>query len=111
MQVTAPTGTAISRRVSRLHSAKGAASRCCMVEANRRSPSVAAKDSCKLSEKTANGLHSRSSASAAISEIMALVSRRKMNPAAAIRYMTAARITEGVAPATGTNSRISGSER
>lgn len=38
---------------------------------------------------------------------LGLTSRRRIKPSAVIPYMTAARMTEGVAPATGTNSRMS----
>ena len=82
--------------------------RCCIRVDNRIKPSVAAKDSCKLRLAMEYGLMKSSNASAASSELTLLVSRRTMNAPAAIRYMTAARMTDGVAPAIGTKNKISG---
>lgn len=76
--------------------------------ANRIRPSVDANESCRPTLAIAYGLTSSRTASAISSAFNPPDRRRSRNPPAAVRYISAARSTDGVAPATGTNSSTIG---
>ena len=88
----------------------GRINRLCIRPESRIRPSVAAKESCRLRLAIAYGLTSSSKPSAANKEFKLSASRRVRNAPAAIRYITAARRTDGVPPAIGTKNTISGME-
>ena len=66
-----------------------------------------ANESCRPTLAIAYGLTSSRTASAISSAFNPPDRRRSRNPPAAVRYISAARSTDGVAPATGTNSSTS----
>lgn len=100
--------TASALRTSFGAPANGFSSACCSFPANRIRPSVDANESCRPTLAIAYGLTSSRTASAISSAFNPPDRRRSRNPPAAVRYISAARSTDGVAPATGTNSSTSG---
>ena len=111
VQDRAPATTAASLRTGLGWLRKGCSSFRCILPANSTNPSVAEKDSCKLKLAMAYGFCISNSANAANSELSVFASRFVRNAPAAIKYITAARMTDGDAPAIGTNSKISGTDR
>ena len=108
VQLSALVMTASALRMSFGAPANGFSSACCSFPAKRMRPSVDANESCRPTLAIAYGLTSSRTASAISSAFDPPDRRRNRNPPAAVRYISAARSTDGVAPATGTNSSTSG---
>ena len=108
VQLSALVMTASTLRTSFSAPANGFSSACCSFPANRIRPSVDANESCSPTLAIEYGLTSSRTASAISSAFNPPERRRRRNPPAAVRYISAARSTDGVAPATGTNSSTSG---
>ena len=110
VQLSAPLTAAIILRTSAGAPANGRAIACCIFIENKIKPSVEANDSCKPTLAMAYGLTANNIASAASSASRLFARLRAANPPAAARYISAARSTDGVAPAMGTNSSTSGTD-
>ena len=83
----------------------------CIRPESRINPNVAAKESCRLKLAIEYGLRISSNPKAKNSEFRLPDSFFSTKAPAAIKYMIAARSTDGVAPAIGTNSTMSGIDR